>query len=331
MPNRYRIASDNYAGVHPQVLAAMVAANTGHAPAYGSDSLTSHLQEVIKGHFGPSAHAYPMLTGTGANVVALTVAMPRWGAVIAAETAHINTDENAAPERMTGIKIVTAPTPDGKLTPAHISELVQGVGDQHFAQAAVVSISQPTELGTVYSLAELAQLKQAACSAGLLLHVDGARLSNAAAHLGVTLGQAAGEADIISLGATKNGAMGAEAIVTRTDFEGVAYVRKFCGQLSSKMRFVSAQLIALFEDDLWLQNATQANAMATRLAVGARTAGIDITQMVQANAVFPRLQSRQAEQLQEQFGFYDWSPGVYRWMCAWDTPAQFIDEIVAAL
>lgn len=264
--NERGFASDNYAGVHPDVMAALVAANGGHQVAYGADVYTARLQEVMARHFGDDVEAFPVFNGTGANVVGLQAMLPRWGAVIAATTAHINVDEGGAPERVGGFKILNVVTPDGKLTPELVDTEAWGFGDEHRAQPGVVSITQSTELGTLYTVKEIKALADHAHSLGLKLHLDGSRLSNAAAALGVSLREMTTDAgvDVLSLGGTKNGAMLAEAVVVINPGAavGVPYVRKYTMQLSSKMRFVAAQLIALYEGELWLENARHAIALA---------------------------------------------------------------------
>ena len=245
--NERGFASDNYAGVHPDVMAALVAANGGHQVAYGADVYTARLQEVMARHFGDDVEAFPVFNGTGANVVGLQAMLPRWGAVIAATTAHINVDEGGAPERVGGFKILNVVTPDGKLTPELVDTEAWGFGDEHRAQPGVVSITQSTELGTLYTVKEIKALADHAHSLGLKLHFDGSRLPNAAAALGVSLREMTTDAgvDVLSLGGTKNGAMLAEAVVVINPeaAEGLPYVRKYTMQLSSKMRFVAAQLI----------------------------------------------------------------------------------------
>ena len=247
--------SDNYSGVHPEVLAAIAAANGGHQVAYGEDAYTARLQEVFRAHFGEGVEAFPVFNGTGANVTGLQSMLPRWGAVIAASTAHINVDEGGAPERIGGFKILAVPTDDGKLTPELVDREAWGWGDEHRAQPLVVSITQSTELGTLYSVDEIRALADHAHERGMMLHLDGARISNAAAALDVPLRAFTRDAgvDVLSFGGTKNGAMLGEAIVVLNPeaSTGLQYSRKFNMQLSSKMRFVSAQLIALLEGDLW--------------------------------------------------------------------------------
>ena len=339
-PSYRGFASDNYAGAHPEVLAALADANEGHQIAYGEDVYTARLQEVVKEHFGSDAEAWPVFNGTGANVTALTSMLPRWGAVVATSTAHIHTDENAAPERVSGLKLLTVDTPDGKLTPELIGTEAWGWGDEHRAQPLAVSITQTTELGTLYSADEVRAIADYAHERGMLLHMDGARVSNAAAALGTGFAEFTSEAgvDILSFGGTKNGLVFGEAIVVLNPAasDGLVYLRKLNMQLASKMRFVSAQLIALLEGDLWLRSASHANAMAARLRSALEDAvlpGLAFTQATQANAVFATLPPGVADRLRESFRFYDWDPatGEVRWMTAWDTTEGDIDAFVAAI
>ncbi|WP_029137519.1 threonine aldolase family protein [Nakamurella lactea] len=334
-------ASDNYAGVHPEVLTAIAEANGGHQISYGEDAYTERLQQVLAGHFGAGVSGWPVFNGTGANVLSLQAILPRWGAVVCAETAHINTDENAAPERVGSLKLLTVPTPDGKLTPELIDRQAWGFGDEHRAQPLAVSITQTTELGTCYTADEIAAICSHAHSLGMKVHLDGSRIANAAATLGVDLAEFTSKAgvDLLSLGGTKNGALGAEAIVlldpaAGDDAYGLKYLRKMNMQLASKMRFVSAQLIALLEGDLWLRSAAHANAMAGRLAAAVGNLdGVRVTQPVQANAVFAILDKAAADRVRKDFRFYDWNPatGEVRWMCAWDTTEGDVDAFAAAI
>ncbi len=333
-------ASDNYAGAHPEVLEAIAAANGGHQIAYGEDVYTAELQKVVRGHFGGQAEALPVFNGTGANVVGLQAMLPRWGAVVCSTTAHIHTDENAAPERVAGLKLLTVPTPDGKLTPELIDVEAWGWGDEHRAQPLTVSITQTTELGTVYTVDEIAAIAEHVHSLGMTLHLDGSRLSNAAASLGVPLRAFTTDAgvDVLSLGGTKNGLLYGEAVVVLNPdaVSGIPFLRKLDMQLASKMRFVSAQLIALYgsESDLWLRSASHANAMAQRLRTAVEALpGVTLTQATQSNAVFAILPAGVADRLRESFRFYDWNPATreVRWMCAFDTTEADIDAFVAAL
>ncbi len=356
-PDDRGFASDNYSGVHPEVLAGLAAANEGHQPAYGGDVYTERLQRVFAAHFGDDAVTWPVWGGTGANVIGLLSMLPRWGAVICAETAHIHADEGGAAEKAGDIKLLTVATPDGKLTPELIAREAWGYGDQHRAQPLVVHLTQSSELGTVYTPAEVREIAGFAHERGMRVFMDGARLSNAAASLGLPLRAFTTDAgvDAVSVGGTKNGALGAEAIVVldRAADDGLVYLRKNRMQLPSKMRFVSAQLLALFESDLWLRNARQANDMAQRLR-GAVEEGLSagtirdvgFAQRTQANAVFATLPSAVAERLRHRFRFYDWGPaprgseqrdsdadavGVVRWVCSFDTAPADVDAFVAAI
>ena len=337
-------ASDNYSGVHPEVLAAIAAANDGHQIAYGEDAYTARLQEVFVQHFGEGVEAFPVFNGTGANVTGLQSMLPRWGAVIAASTAHINVDEGGAPERVAGIKILNVPTEDGKLTPELIDREAWGWGDEHRAQPLVVSITQSTELGTLYTPDEIRAIADHAHARGMRLHLDGARISNAAAALDLPLRAFTRDVgvDVLSFGGTKNGAMLGEAIVVLDPAasDGLLFLRKLNMQLSSKMRFVSAQLVALLEGDLYLRNARHSNAMAARLrgAVEAgladgSIAGVSFTQPTQANGVFATLPDGIADRLRESFRFYDWdaAKNEVRWMCSFDTSETDVDAFVAEL
>jgi len=336
--NSRGFASDNYAGAHPEVLAAIAAANGGHQVAYGEDVYTAELQNVIRGHFGEQAEAFPVFNGTGANVVGLQSMLPRWGAVVCSTTAHIHTDENAAPERVAGLKLLTVPTPDGKLTPELIDVEAWGWGDEHRAQPLAVSITQTTELGTAYTVDEVAAIAEHVHARGMTLHLDGSRISNAAASLGVPLRAFTTDAgvDVLSLGGTKNGMLYGEAVVVLNPAAatGISFLRKLDMQLASKMRFASAQLIALYGSDLWLRSASHANAMAARLrAAVTGLPGVTLTQETQANAVFAVLPAGVADRLRQSFRFYDWNAatGEVRWMCAFDTTEADVDAFAAAL
>jgi threonine aldolase len=331
-------ASDNYAGVHPQVWEALAAANDGHQVSYGEDVYTQRLQQVVRHHFGDQAVAYPVFNGTGANVVALQALTSRWEAVVCSDTAHVHCDEGGAPEKMAGLKLLTVPTPDGKLTPELVGRQSWGFGDEHRAQPAVVTITQSSELGTVYTPDEVAAVAAHAHERGMRVHLDGARLSNAAASLGVPFREFTTDAgvDVLSLGGTKNGLLAAEAVVVLNPdaVSGVHYLRKTSMQLASKMRFFSVQLLALFEGDLWLRSAAHANAMAARLAQAvAPVPGVRVTRPVQANAVFAVLPVEVTERLQKRFRFYTWDEhtGEVRWMCSFDTTEEDVDAFAAAI
>ncbi|MFD5325454.1 threonine aldolase family protein [Streptomyces sp. NPDC127092] len=337
-PSVRGFASDNYAGAHPEVLAAIALANGGHQVAYGEDQYTDHLQRIMHSHFGPTAEAFPVFNGTGANVTALQALTDRWGAVICAESAHINVDEGGAPERMGGLKLLTVPTPDGKLTPELIDRQAWGWEDEHRAMPQVVSITQNTELGTVYTVEEIRAIVEHAHSKGMKVHLDGARIANAAASLDVPMRaftNAVG-VDVISYGGTKNGMLFGEAVVVLNPdaVSHMKHLRKLSMQLASKMRFVSVQLEALLAKDLWLRNARHANAMARRLAEGVRGVdGVEILYPVQANAVFARLPHEVSRRLQERFRFYFWdeAAGDVRWMCSFDTTEDDVDAFLQAL
>jgi threonine aldolase len=331
-------ASDNYAGVHPEVLAAIAVANGGHQVAYGEDDYTEHLQRVFRGHFGDRAEAYPVFNGTGANVVALQSLLPRWGAVVAAETAHVNVDEGGAPEKLAGIKLLTVPTPDGKLTPELIDRQAWGWGDEHRAQPLAVTLTQSTELGTCYTADEIRAICDHAHERGMLVHVDGSRLANAAATLGLPLRAFTTDAgvDVLSYGGTKNGLLLGEAVVVLDPerVRGLKYLRKTSMQLASKMRFLSVQFEALLSGDLWLRNASHANAMARRLEAAVRGIdGVEVVRPVQANAVFALLPREVSERLQKRYRFYFWDEhtGEVRWMTAFDTTEEDIDRFAAAV
>lgn len=333
-------ASDNYAGTHPEILEPLAEANGGHQIAYGEDVYTARLQEVVKGIFGDEAEAFPVFNGTGANVTALTSMLPRWGAVVATSTAHIHTDENGAPERISGLKLLTVPTPDGKLTPDLIDVEAWGWGDEHRAQPLAVSITQTTELGTLYTPAEVRAIADHVHAKGMRLHMDGARIANAAAALGVPFRDFTTDAgvDVLSFGGTKNGLLYGEVVIALTPeaVDGLIFLRKLNMQLASKMRFVSAQFVALLEGDLWLRSAQQANAMAARLRdalESSRFQGLGFTQRTQANAVFARLDNAVADRIRERVRFYDWdrAAGEVRWMTAFDTTEADVDAFVAVI
>ncbi|MEU1731507.1 low specificity L-threonine aldolase [Streptosporangium sp. NPDC020145] len=331
-------ASDNYAGVHPEILQALALANEGHQISYGEDVYTEALQEVFRGHFGPLAQAWPVFNGTGANVVALRAMTAPWEAVVCAESAHIHTDEGGAPERSAGLKLLTVATPDGKLTPELVDTQAWGFGDEHRAQPRVVSITQATELGTLYTPDEVRAICEHAHQLGMLVHLDGARAANAAAALGVPLRAFTTDAgvDVLSFGGTKAGLMFGEAIVVLNPdaVRGLRYLRKSAMQLASKMRFVSVQFEALLAGDLWLRNARNANAMARRLADAVREIpGVEVPRPVQANAVFAVLPAEVTQRLQKRFRFYTWNEaaGEVRWMTAFDTTEADVDAFAAAV
>lgn len=335
-------ASDNHAGAHPQVLEALVAANEGHASAYGDDPLTAAVRERFREHFGPDTEAFVVFNGSGANVSSIDAVTRSYESVICTEQAHMNVDECGAPERLAGAKLLAVATEHGKLVPEDLGRWEQRRGDDHFPQPRLVSITQATELGTVYTREETRAIAAAAHDLGLLVHVDGARLANAAAALGASLGELTTDCgvDLVSFGGTKNGLVLGEAVVfCRPGLgEGFAFVRKQLGQLASKMRFISAQFEALLTDDLWLRNARHANEMAARLS--GRVAGLDgleIIHPVDANAIFARLPRAGIDRLlaewpyEQPFYVWDEADDVVRWMCSWDTRSEDVDEFAAAV
>jgi threonine aldolase len=335
---RRSFASDNWAGIHPAILDAIAAANVDHAPAYGDDEVTTHAIELFKQHFGEGADVFFAFNGTGANVVGLQSLLRSFEAVICAESAHINVDECGAPEKFLGSKLVAVPTPDGKLTPELVEAATTGIGDEHHVQSKVVSITQSTELGTCYRIEEITALAEWAHARGMWLHLDGARLSNAAAFLEVGLGAfgSAAGVDVLSYGGTKNGALAAEAVVSFRPAEEspLRYIRKQSMQLASKMRFVSAQFSALLTNDLWCENASHANAMARQLASGvADIPGVRVAYPVEANGVFAVLPGAVTAALQERYDFYLWdeATGVVRWMTSFDTTEEDVDGFVRSL
>ncbi|MEO3932921.1 low specificity L-threonine aldolase [Micrococcaceae bacterium Sec7.4] len=337
-PSVRGFASDNYSGVHPEVLAALAAANEGHQVSYGEDDYTARLQQLMEEHFGEGIECFPVFNGTGANVLSLQSLLPRWGAVICASTAHINMDENGAPERIGGIKLLQVPTEDGKLTPELIDKEAWGWGDEHRAQPLAVSITQTTELGTCYTPDEVRAIAEHVHSKGMKLHMDGARLANAAAHLNVPLRAFTRDAgvDILSFGGTKNGLLFGEVVIALNPAaaQGLIYLRKMNMQLASKMRFMSAQFIALLEGDLWLRSASHANAMATRLRAGVESIpGVELSQKTESNGVFAILPAGVADRLRRSFRFYDWNEAAreVRWMCSFDTTEDDVDTFIAAI
>ena len=335
-------ASDNNSGAHPEILAAIAAANEGHVVAYGDDDYTAAARECFRQHFGETAEPFMVFNGSGANVLALEALARPYEAVICPATAHLNVDECGAPERIAGVKLLAVETADGKLTSDLAAERITRVGDQHASQPRVVSISQATELGTVYTPDEISALAELAHEHEMVLHVDGARLANAAAALDVPLRALTTDAgvDVFSFGGTKNGLLVGDAVVflrpgLAQDFP---FIRKQSMQLASKMRFLATQFEALLGGDLWHRNASHANAMAHRLADA--ISGIDRVQLaypVQANGVFATLPGeaiqRLGDALPASLPFYVWDEvaGTIRLMCTWDTTEDDVDGLVAAL
>jgi threonine aldolase len=331
-------ASDNASGVHPDVLDAMVAANVGSALAYGDDPWTARAVDRLRALFGVPAEIVFTWGGTGANVVGLQCLLAPYEAVICCDTAHIHVDECGAPERFTGSKLLAVPTVDGKLRPEHVVAHLDGVGDMHHVQPRVVSITQSTEMGTLYRADEIAALAEVAHAHGLRVHMDGARIANAAAALGGDIRSFTVDAgvDVITFGGTKNGMMYGEAVVFLDPDLGRAarFVRKQAGQLPSKMRYVSAQFGALLADDLWLRNATHANAMAVQLADRVRgIAGVEVVRPPVVNSVFVTVPPDALAALQQWSYFWEWDHATaeVRWMTSFDTTVDDIETFAAGV
>jgi threonine aldolase len=335
-------ASDNNSGAHPEILEAIAAANDGHVAAYGDDDYTAAARERFREHFGEAAEPFLVFNGTGANVLALEALTRPFEAVICPDTAHLNVDECGAPERIAGVKLIAVPTADGKLTPDLVAGQLTRIGDQHASQLRLVSVSEATELGTVYSPEELRSLADLAHEHKMLLHVDGSRLANAAASLDQPLRALTNDAgvDAFSFGGTKNGLLIGDAVVfLRPDLaRDFLFIRKQSMQLASKMRFLGAQFDALLGGDLWLRNAAHANAMARRLADAISAIdGVELAHPVEANGVFATVPAEAIERLREALHaalpFYVWdeAAGTIRLMCSWDTTEDDVDGLVSAL
>lgn len=331
-------ASDNNSGIHPNILTAISNANCGHATGYGGDAFTQKAEQKFKEIFGDDADVFFVFNGTGANVLALSTLIRSYNSVICAETAHIQEDECGAPEKFTGCKLLTIQTHDGKLVPELVTPHLRGFGFEHHAQPKVISITQTTEMGTLYQPDEIKALADLAHNHQMFLHMDGARISNAAVALGMdfrTFTRDCG-VDALSFGGTKNGMMMGEAVVffNQQLTNEVKYLRKQAMQLFSKMRFVSAQFIAYLENDLWKRNALHANRMAQMLATEiGKIPEIQITQKVESNGVFAIVPPHIIKPLQEQFFFYMWNEATHevRWMTAFDTTENDIANFVSAI
>jgi threonine aldolase len=334
-------ASDNNAGVHPAILKAMSNANSGHAVGYGSDPWTEAAEEAFRLEFGQAASVFFVFLGTAANVLSLNALLRPHQSVVCAKSAHINVDECGAAERFLGSKLLDFPSSDGKLRPHDVRSVLHDLGNEHHSQPKVVSITQCTELGTLYRPEEVRELANLAHDHGMYLHMDGARLANAAAALGLGLAGASRDlgVDVLSFGGTKNGLMYGEAVVffrpeLASEFR---YIRKQGMQLASKMRYISAQFKALLTDSLWFSNARNANAMASLLAREATTIpGVSMTRPVETNAVFARIPAQAVAALQQQYFFYVWNPEPAdtpeaRFMCSFDTTEDDVRAFVKAL
>ena len=322
-------ASDNNAGVHPEILEAIARANQGHVVAYGDDPYTRSAVQKFEEHFGRDIAVFFTFNGTGANVLSLQSVTRSFQSVLCSAYAHIYTDECGAPEKLTGCKLIPLPHRDGKITLEAVRNEYHGIGDQHHSQPRVISITQSTEMGTVYQPEEIRELAEFAHEHDMILHVDGARIANAAASLGQTLKQATRDlgVDVLSFGGTKNGILGGEAVVffrpeLSRDF---LYLRKQSMQLASKMRFIAAQFEALLTDDLWRRSAEHANRMARLLEKEvSRIPSVKVVWKVEANGVFAQIPRHAIEKIKQQYFFYTWmeEEGIVRWMCSFDTTEE---------
>jgi threonine aldolase len=330
--------SDNHAGIHPAVLAAIAAANAGDAVAYGDDELSKSVQSKLCAATG-ARNAYFVFNGTAANILALSLMLQPYEAVICADRSHVNVDECGAAERLLGCKLLPVPTPDGKLTPELVASRLAGLGDEHRAQPRLIQIAQVTELGTCYSLPELRALRELSHAHDLLIYLDGARIANAVAHLDCSLAEIAANVDALSFGGTKNGALAVEAVLVMSSQlgGGALYHRKQLMQLASKMRFLSAQVDALLTGDLWLETARHANKMASMLGDAlAEIPGVALAHPVQSNGVFAELDRDHAARLQGEWTFHVWSEEannrcVVRWMTAFDTCEADVDQLAMSI
>ena len=331
-------ASDNNAGVHPEIMKAIESVNTGHVIAYGDDPYTASAVRKIKSLLGEEVAPFFVFIGTAANVLGLDAVTKPYHSILCAESSHIHEDECGAPERWTGCKLLSVETADGKLTPASLEKHMYGIGFEHHSQPRVVSITQSTEMGTVYSPEEIRAITDYAHARNMFVHMDGARISNAAAGLGKGFREITIDAgiDVLSFGGTKNGMMYGEAVVfmDRDQAHDFKYLRKQGMQLASKMRYIAAQFERYLDEDIWLTNASHANRMAQLLeAEVMKIKGIRITQPVQANAVFAILPKEIIPVLQKEFFFYVWNEasGEVRWMCSYDTTEEDIQDFTSLI
>jgi threonine aldolase len=331
-------ASDNNAGVHPEILREIESANTGHVLGYGADPYTEQAQELFREHLGKETETFFVFTGTAANVLGLYGITRSWDSIITAFTAHIEQDECGAPEKFTGCKVLTVDTPDGKIRIEMLAKHMHGIDFEHHSQPKVISITQTTEMGTLYTPEEIRSLADFAHEKGMLLHMDGARIANAAVSLNLPFRAFTTDTgvDVLSFGGTKNGMMYGEAVCflkpgLSNDFK---YIRKQGMQLASKMRFISAQYLAYFRNDLWRRNAAHSNAMALILSKKIKSLNrIRITQLVQSNGVFAVIPGDVAEKVSKKYFFYPWNEltSEYRLMTSWDTKEEDIDDFVTLL
>ncbi|MEZ4813855.1 MAG: low specificity L-threonine aldolase [Bdellovibrionota bacterium] len=337
-------ASDNYATIHPKILQALEAANVGHASAYGADPWSEKLQQKIKKLFGPRAEAFPVFNGTGANVVSLLALTKSYEAILCSDVSHIHVDECGAPEKIIGVKLIDISSQNGKLNPERILSHTLNYGNEHQVQGKVLSLTQSTEKGTLYSLDELRALKEFCLQKKIKVHMDGARFANAVAAMNVSPQEIveAGGVDMLSLGGTKNGLMLGELVVSFNEEASsqMKFYRKQAMQLSSKMRYISAQFCEYLENDLWIENAKHANAMAGLLASElSSVSSVELSEKPEVNAVFARIPKAMIEPLQRDFPFYVWDELIHegsdcsevRWMCSFDTQEEDVLSFVKKL
>lgn len=329
-------ASDNYSGVHPEIMEALQKANAAHEGSYGNDQYTARAVNKFKEILGNNIEVFFVYNGTAANVLGLTTITQSFNSILCAEGAHINVDESTAPEKFLGCKLVTIPSADGKITAEQVREKIQRIGDQHHPQAKVISISQGSEYGTVYTVEEIQALSEVARANNLYLHMDGSRLANAAVSLNKSFKEITQGVDVLSFGGTKNGLMFGEAIVFFKPelAQNFMYQRKQGMQLASKMRFIAAQFEALLSNDLWKRNASHTNSLAKQLGAElGKIKGITVTQKIDANAVFAIMPAHIIEPLQKEYPFYTWveKTNEVRLMCSWDSTEQEIKDFINKL
>ncbi len=331
-------ASDNNAGVHPEVLKEMEIVNTGHAVGYGSDIYTERAKELFRKNLGESAEVFFVFNGTAANVLGISATIQSWNSIITSFSAHIEQDECGAPEKFTGCKVLTVETPDGKITVDLLEKHMHGFDFEHHSQPKVISITQATEMGTVYTSEEIQRISDFAHKNNMLLHMDGARIANAAVTLNLPFKAFTTDADVdvLSFGGTKNGMMFGEAICFLKPglSENFKYIRKQGMQLASKMRFISAQYLAYFNNNLWKRCASHSNSMANMLYNNVKDIkSLKVTQVVQSNGVFVIIPHSVAKELSKEYFFYPWNEKTseYRWMTSWDTTKEDIDNFTDRL
>ena len=330
--------SDNHSGVHPDILKSFAEANIGHAPSYGTDEWTAKAEKVFQNHFGVDTQVFFVFNGTAANVTALKAMMSSYQAVLCSDISHMNMDECGAPEFFTGGKLIAVPSVDAKISVAILEQYFSRRGDQHASQARVLSLTQPTELGTTYTTQELRELIAWAKSKELLVHIDGARLANAAYHLKLGFKEFTTDLgiDVVSMGGTKNGLMMGEAVLflNKSLAKDFKFIRKQAAQLPSKTRFISAQFLAYFQDDLWRKIAAHSSAMAQLMYQHVKDIpGIEVRCAPESNAVFAKIPKAWLKPLRQHFFFYVWDEKTFecRWMTSWDTQEQDILDFAKKL